>query len=58
MKMNTVFHGKIYTEIIILVTGNTTLTRAKPNSRNSLHIREPGKHVQIMYMLFYDMIPG
>ena len=56
MKMYTVFHFEIDAEVVILVTCNTALTATETGCLRNLITRHPQEHIDVMYMLFYDMI--
>ena len=56
MKMYTVFHFEIDAEVIILVTGDTALTATEAGCLRYFITRHPQEHVDVMYMLFYNMV--
>ena len=55
MHVDTVFHSEVDTEIIVLVTRHTTMARTETNSLNRFQATEPGKDIDVMYVLFNDM---
>ncbi len=58
VQVDTVLHCEVDAEVIILVTGHTALTGAKADSAHRFQAGEPGKDINVVYMLFYDVITG
>ena len=56
VQVNTVLHREIYAEVVVLITCQTTLTRAEAYCLHGFQAAEPSEYVDVMHMLLDDMV--
>ncbi|MPN52187.1 hypothetical protein SDC9_199843 [bioreactor metagenome] len=56
VQVDPVLHGEIHTEIIVLVSGHTALAGAEGDCFRRFQPAEPGKHVDVVDVLFHDVV--
>src|SRR5690606_37818769 len=56
VQVNAVFHGEVDAEIVVLIAGNPALARSKSHGTHRFQAGEPGEDIDVVYMLFYNMI--
>ena len=58
MQVDAVFHCEIDAEVIILVARDTALARTETDSFNRFQAAEPCEYIDVVHMLFHDMVSG